>query len=113
MRAQTVARDRAACYDTRTGWFNSGRRDVVATSQRRARKPVREVSILRCNGAAPIAQIEQLAASINDICRTTTLDLALKVGSLIIQELYAGDLQSWERHGTAHISYRQLSARGD
>lgn len=74
---------------------------------------MREASILRCTGSESVVQVERLAAKINDLCRLTTLDLALQVGALIIQELYGGKLESWERDGTGHISYRQLSARGD
>ncbi len=57
--------------------------------------------------------VERLASRINEVCQSTTLDLALKVGELIVTELYCGAVDVWEREGTASLSYRALAARPD
>jgi hypothetical protein len=58
-------------------------------------------------------RIRDLAVKINEICRSATLDLAYRVGELVIQEIYEGSLEAWAEHGTRSISYRKLAHRGD
>jgi hypothetical protein len=58
-------------------------------------------------------ELDCLIDKLNEVCRTASLGLALKVGELIIKTLYNGDMESWERPGTSHVSYRALAARED
>jgi hypothetical protein len=57
--------------------------------------------------------MHDLASRINEICRTATLDLAYRVGELVIAELYEGNLDGWAREGTRSVSYRKLAQRPD
>lgn len=59
------------------------------------------------------SRINLLASEINKICRTATLDLAYRVGELVIGELYGGSTDRWARQGTRSISYRKLAHRAD
>jgi hypothetical protein len=58
-------------------------------------------------------EIDSVAVAINEICRSATLDLAYRVGAVILDRLYGGNPEVWARDGTRRPSYRQLSARGD
>jgi hypothetical protein len=64
-------------------------------------------------GAIEPGRIHDLASKINDICRSATLDLAYRVGELVIAEIYQGNVDSWAREGTRNVSYRKLSQRAD
>ncbi len=65
--------------------------------------------------AAPVdpSRIGDVASRINDICRTATLDLAFRVGEIVIRELYDGSFDTWTQEGTRRPSYRKLAQRGD
>ncbi|HEY3252715.1 MAG TPA: hypothetical protein VGJ91_02165 [Polyangiaceae bacterium] len=61
----------------------------------------------------PAADLEGLTQRINEICRSVTLDLAFKVGELVVKELFSRRTELWERDGRRAPSYRALAARGD
>jgi hypothetical protein len=61
---------------------------------------------------AESAQIEHLAQELNEICRSATLDLAFRIGEVIIARLFNHDARLWQ-HAEATPSYRALSNRGD
>jgi hypothetical protein len=57
--------------------------------------------------------VDALATRLNDICRSATLDLAFRIGELIVKELFSNSTEVWERERRRHRSYRALAARGD
>jgi hypothetical protein len=65
------------------------------------------------SGIESAPDLDRLAQRVNEICRSATLDLAFKIGKIIIQELFADSTRMWERGGGRTHSYRALASRGD
>jgi hypothetical protein len=59
------------------------------------------------------AVVEALVRELNDLHRSATLEFALKVGRLIVQRFYGGDLTAWRSHAAKEASFRKLAARAD
>jgi hypothetical protein len=57
--------------------------------------------------------LDRLAEELNSVCRTATLDLSFKIGRLIVDTLYEGNIRVWAKDGARRSSYRKLAARGD
>jgi hypothetical protein len=55
--------------------------------------------------------VDRVVAELNSIQSRATLDLALKMGALIIERVYGGDLSSWRQHRAKEASFRKLAAR--
>lgn len=55
--------------------------------------------------------LDAIARKLNEICRGATLDLAFRIGRLVIQEIFAGDSQLWHTDGPRQQSYRTLASR--
>src|SRR4051794_33626699 len=56
-------------------------------------------------------QLDALVTKLNELDRTATLEFALRVGRLIVQTIYAGDLSRWRAFGERDISFRKLAKR--
>jgi HTH domain found in ParB protein len=54
-------------------------------------------------------RIDRATARINQIVGATSLQLALSVGSIVVEDLYGGDLGRWRRRGPKERSLRQLA----
>jgi hypothetical protein len=57
--------------------------------------------------------VDQLVAELNQMQGAAALDLALRMGRLIVERFYAGDVAIWRRHRAKEMSYRRLAARAD
>src|SRR5262249_42992190 len=57
--------------------------------------------------------LDRVARQVNEICRCATFDLSLRIGAVIINELYDGSIELWEKEGSRRPMYRKLAARGD
>ena len=60
-----------------------------------------------------IAALDEVANQVNEICRAATLDMAYRIGKLIIDTFCGGSIEAWREHGTSIQSYRALARRGD
>lgn len=55
-----------------------------------------------------------MVLQLNAICRAATLDFALAVGKLIIEKVYAGDLDRWrDRNPKKDLSLRRIATHHD
>jgi hypothetical protein len=61
----------------------------------------------------PVDALDAIACRLNEICRAGTLDLAFRLGELIIREMFDNDPGQWGVIGARHPSYRALASRGD
>jgi len=52
-----------------------------------------------------------LVCMLNELRRTATLDHSLRIGRIIVTEIYGGDLAPWRKHREREVSLRQLAAR--
>jgi hypothetical protein len=59
------------------------------------------------------AVVESVVRELNELHRTATLDFALKVGHIITQRFYNGDLTVWRSHTVKEASFRKLAGRAD
>jgi hypothetical protein len=57
--------------------------------------------------------IEQVVNELNGICRTSSLEFALKVGAVIIHNFYDGDTNAWRDRGPKVHSFRRLAEHPD
>lgn len=58
--------------------------------------------------------VELLVRRLNGLCRKATLEFALKVGQLVIETIYSGDLSKWRiRDSTKERSLRKLVRHPD
>jgi hypothetical protein len=58
-------------------------------------------------------QIDEVVQQINGICRSTSLEFALRVGSVIIHRFYGGNARGWRDRGPKVHSFRRLAAHPD
>ncbi len=60
---------------------------------------------------APVSpqRIERTAAALAELARTAVLDVARKMGRLVITELYSDGLDGWRQRGTRDSSFRRLA----
>jgi hypothetical protein len=54
-------------------------------------------------------QIDEVVNQLNGICRTSSLEFALKVGAVIIHHFYEGDTKAWRDRGPKVNSFRRLA----
>src|SRR5258708_6990288 len=54
-------------------------------------------------------RVDAVVLRLNAICRTATVDVAMAVGSLVIETFYSGDLTSWRTRGPKHASLRKVA----
>jgi hypothetical protein len=57
--------------------------------------------------------VENVVVELNRICKAATFDFAMKVGRLIIETCYAGQLDSWRKRGAKSVSFRKLAQHPD
>jgi hypothetical protein len=57
----------------------------------------------------PAEQIEEVVSQLNGICRSSSLEFALRVGAVIIHHFYNGDTQAWRDRGPKVHSFRRLA----
>lgn len=69
------------------------------------------------SGAEPVVAargvdrcVGRAAARIGELVGNSSLQLALAIGSIVIEELYDGDLSQWRRRGPKQHTLRQLAA---
>jgi hypothetical protein len=61
----------------------------------------------------PLMTIDAVVERLKGICRSTSVELCLKVGKLVIDGLYRGDAEQWRKRGIKDLSFRKLAARPD
>ena len=57
--------------------------------------------------------LDEVATKIRALQREATLELALGIGKIIIEDLYRGDVEAWRDRGAKDTSFRRLVARED
>jgi hypothetical protein len=57
--------------------------------------------------------IDELVHKLNELQRGATLEIALRMGKLIVNHFYGGDLTAWRKHTTKEASFRKLAARAN
>jgi hypothetical protein len=55
------------------------------------------------------ADVERVVIELNRICKAATFDFSMRVGLLIIDNFYAGDLGAWRHRGEKSVSFRKLA----
>jgi hypothetical protein len=58
-------------------------------------------------------QIDDVVKQLNNVCRTSSLEFALRIGALVIHHLYRGDTAAWRRRGPKLYSFRRLAEHAD
>lgn len=58
-------------------------------------------------------RLAALAAELRSLARDASVDLAIRIGRLVIDRLYAGDLSTWRSRGAKAHSLRALARRAD
>lgn len=67
--------------------------------------------LLQLPAPAPDALIEQTAAELRAAWREGALQTALRMGEILVTNLYAGDLAAWRARGAKDTSFRRLAER--
>lgn len=62
---------------------------------------------------ATATTLDGLVCELNGIFRSGTMDLHIRLGRVIIEKLYGGDLAGWRAKGTKEISFRKLASRAN
>lgn len=64
---------------------------------------------------APVSAdvIEATVKEVNEVSRQATLELSLRMGKIIVDRFYGGDLGAWRERGTTDASFRELAAHPD
>ena len=62
------------------------------------------------NGLEAARRIERATNRLNELVGQTSLELAVAIGRVIIEELYGGSLEQWHRRGPKEHSLRRLAA---
>ena len=57
--------------------------------------------------------IDEVVAEINSQVRLAPLELAMKIGKLLIDKFYSGNFDAWRKKGIKDNSFRKLSERED
>ena len=71
--------------------------------------PASKVAAL-CEGEVADPNVERVVRQLNAICKAATLDFALAVGKVVVEQFYSGDLELWRsRSPKKHVSLRKLS----
>ena len=70
---------------------------------------------LAMRSAEPIEEdaVERAVEHLKRVCRNSSLEFALKVGSVIIHYCYGGSTESWRARGPKTTSFRRLAERPD
>jgi HTH domain found in ParB protein len=55
--------------------------------------------------------VDRLVIELNELQSRATLNLAIRMGALIIERVYGGDLSTWREHRAKETSFRRLAAR--
>jgi hypothetical protein len=58
-------------------------------------------------------QLDEVVHQLNGICRSSSLEFALRVGAVIIHHFYSGDTEAWRERGPKLNSFRRLSEHPD
>ena len=58
-------------------------------------------------------QLDEVVHQLNGICRSSSLEFALRVGAVIIHHFYGGDMDAWRERGPKLNSFRRLSEHPD
>lgn len=59
------------------------------------------------------AALDRLVSRLRVVRDVASLELAIGVGRLVVEELYGGDIEQLREHGPHRASYRQLAASAD
>jgi hypothetical protein len=57
--------------------------------------------------------IDEVVTELNEMLRRAGVDLALRMGKLIVERFYGGDMTAWREHRTKETSFRRLARRAD
>jgi hypothetical protein len=58
-------------------------------------------------------QLAQVVKQLNGLCRSSSLEFAVRVGALIIHSFYDSDMNAWRTRGPKTTSFRRLATRDD
>ncbi len=63
----------------------------------------------------PVADdvLDRVVADLNALHRAAGLELTLRIGHLIVEAFYGGQVESWRERGPRDVSFRRLAARSD
>jgi hypothetical protein len=61
------------------------------------------------DSAVSAEQLEEVVHQINGICRSSSLEFALRVGAVIIHHFYGGATEAWRHRGPKANSFRRLA----
>jgi len=69
-------------------------------------------TIVEIDPDAPISPevLDEVVATLSNLTRSSHLELALKVGEIVVTRLYGGDLQALRHRGRKEASFRKLAA---
>lgn len=54
-------------------------------------------------------KLDEIVSELNGICRTSSLEFALRVGAVVIHHFYEGDTKAWRDRGPKLHSFRRLA----
>jgi len=57
--------------------------------------------------------IDDMVQDLNELLRSSGMDLALRIGKMIIERFYGGDTSRWRLHRSKDVSFRKLAKRAD
>lgn len=61
------------------------------------------------NSTVSAQELEEVVHQINGICRSSSLEFALRVGAVIIHHFYGGEAEAWRHRGPKVNSFRRLA----
>ena len=73
--------------------------------------PPEPITAAICPPPATDDIVTSVVEELNDLQVTGTLDVALRMGKLIVDRFYGGDLTAWRHHRAKEASFRKLAAR--
>jgi hypothetical protein len=57
--------------------------------------------------------VDSVITELNELHGQATLEVALKMGAIIVNRFYGGDMRTWREHRRKEASFRKLAARSD
>jgi hypothetical protein len=83
----------------------------MADGGRLERRDVALATLSSASIAAEDALIDEVVQELNVIQRIATFDVTLRMGKLIVDRFYGGNLSIWRVHAQKETSFRKLAAR--
>jgi hypothetical protein len=70
-------------------------------------EPIASLTVAHAGGAG--SKVELVVRELQELARQGALDLAFRIGKLIVDRFYGGDINLWRRRGRKSISLRALT----